>query len=110
MTDIDNGHNDTRVEIDHRAAEQQNTHVEIDHGHGELGTLAPDSITLCARCGYDAWRDNYPCNRCGGLEPRRYVPVDAVVGALQREGEARGWMPEAFRMAANYVERRFGSA
>lgn len=41
---------------------------------------APDAVTLCARCGYAAWRDSYPCNRCGGTEPRVYLPTgdDAV--------------------------------
>ncbi len=37
--------------------------------------LVPDRIMICARCGYAAWRDGYPCNRCGGLEPRVYVPL-----------------------------------
>ncbi len=40
-----------------------------------MGFLVPDTITLCARCGYSAWRDGYPCNRCGGLDARVYAPV-----------------------------------
>jgi ribosomal protein S27AE len=24
-------------------------------------------MKVCARCGYSAWRDNYPCTRCGAL-------------------------------------------
>lgn len=39
----------------------------------ETAFLVPDRIVICARCGYRAWRDGYPCNRCGGLEPRVYV-------------------------------------
>lgn len=52
--------------------------------------LIPEQIVLCARCGYSAWRENYPCNRCGGIEPIVYVPAvhvgdlpgitDAIVG------------------------------
>jgi len=75
--------------------------------------LVPEVIVICARCGYDAWRENYPCNRCGGLEARRYVPVDAVVEAL------RGW-PDAAKVSltavtdriehpAVFIEQRFGS-
>lgn len=40
--------------------------------------LVPDTITICAACGYTAWRDGYPCNRCGGLEPRVYIPLDSA--------------------------------
>jgi hypothetical protein len=44
--------------------------------------LVHDRITICARCGYAAWRDGYPCNRCGGLEPRVYVPLSEVSALL----------------------------
>lgn len=41
----------------------------------DLHWLVPDHIDVCASCGYQAWRENYPCNRCGGLTAIRFEPV-----------------------------------
>lgn len=51
----------------------------------------PAVLRYCAACGYQAWRENYPCNRCGGVEPRTYVAVDALLS-----DEAVEWACVAF--------------
>ena len=68
-------------------------------GMRPLAVLVPECIDLCARCGYEAWRPNYPCNRCGGLEARRYVPADALV-----TDEALTAAAEAHRHARDQIE------
>jgi len=45
----------------------------------------PDHIDVCARCGWTAWKPNYPCYRCGGLEAIRYVPESKP--AFDEEGQ-----------------------
>lgn len=50
-------------------------------GNIERWVPPADHIDVCATCGYQAWREHYPCNRCGGLDSIRYVPQNA--GAVE---------------------------
>ena len=59
--------------------------------------LVPSEILLCGRCGYGAWRENYPCLRCGGVEPMRFVPASRLA-----EAQAAAWRAPA--LAEKYGE------
>ena len=54
----------------------------------------PDAIVICATCGHGAWRDGYPCNRCGGLDERRYVPEPPRGAVDPSEGSREFWATE----------------
>lgn len=48
----------------------------------DIPGLVPNSITICGSCGYEAIKKDYPCYRCGKIEPRLYVPLDAIIDKL----------------------------
>lgn len=59
--------------------------------HPQPGKPAvPMTLTRCSGCGYDAWRGNYPCYRCGVvMPPVKYVAVDALLSADALEAATR---------------------
>jgi RNase adaptor protein for sRNA GlmZ degradation len=48
--------------------------TQPDSSRSEFVLGPPDYIDMCAGCGFGAWRDGYPCSRCGGLESVRFLP------------------------------------
>jgi hypothetical protein len=63
--------------------------MQVQDRNGREIKLIADVIEICARCGYEAWRPHYPCNRCGGLESRRYLAEDVLAGALADRPDVR---------------------